>query len=103
MRWEKVFISYDVRDDSVVRTIAKSLEHIGIEPFLANDHLVVGAKVGEKITSAINDSNCFVPIITSNSVNSQWVNQEIAYAYSHSETNEIGIFPVVEKGFEIQS
>ncbi|MDH2900970.1 MAG: toll/interleukin-1 receptor domain-containing protein [archaeon] len=98
MRWEKVFISYDVRDDTLVRTIARSLEHIGIEPFLANDHVAVGTKIGDKITESINDSNCFVPIITTNSVNSQWVNQEIAYAYAHSKEYDLGIFPVVENG-----
>lgn len=82
----------------MVRAIAESTERIGVEPFLAVDNISIGAKITDKITSAIDDSNCFVPIITQNSINSPWVNQEIAYAYAHSKLDEIGIFPVVETG-----
>lgn len=99
MRWEKIFISYDTQDEELVTKITDSLTRIGLEPFKAPDHISIGSDLAAKVIHAINDSNCFVPILTQNSITSQWVNQEIGYAYSR---DELPIFPVVEKGLQIK-
>lgn len=99
MQWEKVFISYDTEDKELVTKITDSLERIGLEPFKAPDHKSIGSDLATKVIQAIKDSNCFVPILTHNSIKSQWVNQEIGYAYSREE---LPIFPVVEKGLQIK-
>lgn len=99
MRWDKIFISYDTGDKELVTKITDSLERIGLEPFKAPDHKEIGSDLALKVIHAINDSNCFVPILTQNSIKSQWVNQEIGYAYSREE---LPIFPVVESGLQIK-
>lgn len=99
MHWEKIFISYDTNDEELVTKITDSLTRIGLEPFKVPDHISVNADLGDKVIEAIKDSNCFVPIITQTSIKSQWVNQEIGYAYSR---DELPIFPVVEKGLQIK-
>ena len=98
MHWEKIFISYDTNDEELVTKITDSLTRIGLEPFKVPDHISVNADLGDKVVEAIKDSNCFVPIITQTSIKSQWVNQEIGYAYSR---DELPIFPIVEKGLQI--
>lgn len=100
MRWEKVFISYDTEDKELVTRIVNSMVSVGMEPYIAPDHLAVGADLADKIIVNLKDSNCFVPILTKNSISSQWVNQEIGYAYSLR--NNLGIFPLVERGLPIK-
>lgn len=99
MHWEKIFISYDTHDEELVTKITDSLTRIGLEPFKVPDHISINADLVDKVIEAIKDSNCFVPIITQTSIKSQWVNQEIGYAYSREE---LPIFPVVEKGLQIK-
>lgn len=92
MRWEKVFISYDTKDTDLAETIARSLSRVGIEPYFADRTSFTNRSENE---GNINDSNCIVPIISNNSVNSQWVNQELGFATAKKGGS---IFALVEKG-----
>lgn len=79
---------------------AESMARIGMEPFIAAHNVSIGSDLSSKVKENIQESNCFVPFLTKNSVSSQWVNQEIGYAIGTS--HELGIYPVVEKGLEIK-
>jgi hypothetical protein len=46
------------------------------------------------VSEGILESNYFVPILTSNSITSQWVNQEIGFAQAN--IGKVEIVPVVE-------
>jgi hypothetical protein len=100
--WEKVFISYDTLDRELVERIAACLRRIGIIAFLADRSVEAGAEIPEKIAFHINDSNCFVAILTSSSVASQWVNQEIGYAYAFRNSRNLLIIPLVESGVQFK-
>ena len=46
----------------------------------------------EKVSKGIDDCQYFVPLITRNSINTQWINQEIGYAKAKNKD----IFPIIE-------
>ncbi len=97
-----MFLSYDSRDLELVEKIATCLRRIGIIAFLAERSLDAGGEIPEKVAFHINDSNCFVAILTSNSITAQWVNQEIGYAYAFRNSRNLLIVPVVENGLQIR-
>lgn len=102
MPWEKVFLSYDTIDREIVERIALCLQRIGIVALLADRSVEAGTEIPDKIASHINDSNCFVAILTSSGIASQWVNQEIGYAYAFRNSRNLLIVPVVESGLQIK-
>jgi hypothetical protein len=55
----------------------------------------------DKIIKAFKDSKIYLPILTSNSITNQWVNQEIGYAFSHYREVK-NIMPIVEKEISSQ-
>ena len=101
MRWEKVFISYSSKDRERVDPIVDALKRV-FEPYVAEDEGKGGEELNNKIRVNIEDSNVIVPFLTSESVKSQWVNQEIGYAYRiYRENGEPLILPVKEEGLRI--
>ena len=81
MEWSYVFVSHSTDDFELVNKLARAMGRIGIRPFLSEYYMSAGAETAKKIKDAIQDCNCFVPILTKNSIRSQWVNQEIGYVY----------------------
>lgn len=77
-----MFLSHATEDIDIVNTIVQSLERIGICPYIADRHIGAGRRLADNIIANIEDSNCFVPILTRNSERSHWVNQEIGAAYA---------------------
>jgi hypothetical protein len=90
----KVFISHSVADLGVVYQLKQWLELNGIETYLAELYPQPGVVLGDKVASAINQSDCVIGLITSAGGRSQWVNQEIGYAKAKGRL----IIPVVERG-----
>lgn len=54
----------------------------------------------DKITESLNKSTVFLPILTSNSITNQWVNQEIGFVFGGNRFNIDNIKPIVEKGLK---
>jgi TIR domain len=65
-----------------------------IRPYLAEHDVQPGGVLAEKIEAAIDASAAVAVLITDNSVNSQYVQQEIGYARKAKKL----IIPVVQKG-----
>lgn len=93
-----MLLSYDTIDRELVERIALCLRRIGIVALLADRSIEAGTEIPDNIAFHINDSNCFVAILTSSSLTSQWVNQEIGYAYAFRDSRNLLIVPVVESG-----
>lgn len=91
MRWEKMYMSYASEDEAVAVLIARSLSRIGAEPYFPNRGSEVSAESNIK---QLNDSNCFIPILTDNGFKSSFVNQELGYAIAKKN---LGLFPFIEK------
>ena len=90
----RVFISHSTDDLGLVYRLKDWLEVNGIETYLAEAHPQPGISLADKISNAINQSNCLIAVLTRDGTRSQWVNQEIGYAKKAGRI----IIPLVEQG-----
>jgi len=90
----KVFISHSTADLGLVYQLKYWLEVNGIETYLAEAHPQPGNTLSEKVSAAIDQSNCVIAVLTRDGARSQWVNQEIGYAKKAGRI----VIPLVEQG-----
>jgi TIR domain-containing protein len=64
-----------------------------IEPIVIATNKEPGKRLSDKVSEGIISSDIFIPILTRNSINNQWVNQEIGFAVAQEKR----IVPVTEK------
>ena len=92
----KVFISHNSRDKSFVRKLAGDLREHGVGLWLDELEMSPGDSLMAKIASGIEDARYFVLIISPNSVESPWVDKELAAAFAlEVERGEKFIIPAV--------
>jgi hypothetical protein len=91
---ESIFISYSDYDKDKVILVKKVLENNThfCPLIIASEREALRPLVG-KVSEGIKKATYFVPIITQRSISTQWINQEIGYAFSM----ERKIIPIVEK------
>jgi hypothetical protein len=85
-----IFLSHSEQDEELIEKIDKSLTSINFDVYVEEYERNFGTDVVESVCEAIDSSNYFMVILTDKSIISQWVNQEIGYAYA----NEKNIIPV---------
>lgn len=90
----KVFISHSTADLGLVYQLKYWLEVNGIETYLAEAHPQPGINLSEKVSAAIEQSNCVIALLSRDGARSQWVNQEIGYAKRAGRI----VIPLVEQG-----
>lgn len=90
----KVFISHSMADVKLVSQLKYWLEVNGIEAYLAEAYPEAGANLSQKISNAIDNSECVIAVFTQDGTRSQWVNQEIGYAKKAGKI----VVPLVEDG-----
>jgi hypothetical protein len=92
---EEIFISYSNSDKDKVDLIAEELKGNKIfkSKVIASDREAL-KPLAQKVSKGITDCKVFLPILTKNSMNTQWINQEIGYAMALGKT----ILPIIEKG-----
>lgn len=89
------FISHSTVDiESEVKAICEIFEKCHISSFVADRDAPVGTPLPREIMQAIEASELFLVLLTENSLNSQWVNQEIGYALG----KDIPVIPLKKKG-----
>jgi hypothetical protein len=92
----KIYISYTRADSIVATRVSDVLKSAGHEILIDVDTLLPGQDISSTLFEALRQSDLMVVIISENSVNSQWVQNEIAVALSYSlERKSFGLFPVV--------
>ena len=75
------FVSHSTKDiKGKVGEVCYIFEKIQIKIFVADKDVPVGKPLPEEIKRAIEESELFIVFLTTNSVKSPWVNQEIGYA-----------------------
>lgn len=90
----KIFISYYSRDNKKMQLLKKLInETPKLIPVVIADRKRSLVPLTKKVEDGILESQIIVPIITRESISSQWVNQEIGYA---SALSDIKIMPVIE-------
>jgi len=78
----QVFISYSRKDLSFVERLAEDLKAASLEVWYDLSGLDGGTRWGREIQNAIERCQCFVVVLSPNSVESQWVEREFMYAES---------------------
>lgn len=95
----EVFLSHATADASLVATVQGQLEALGIRVYLAEHDPQPGTPLAQKIGNAIRRSSAVVVLITSASVNSAYVQQEIGIAHECGKP----LVPIVEKGVDTRA
>lgn len=92
----KVFFSHSTYDIHIVNVLAKYLNANGIYAYIADRDRQIGKPISQKIRENINNSDYFLVLLTRNSKDSAYVNQEIGLWRNTFKANYI--VPLVEKG-----
>jgi hypothetical protein len=94
----KLFISYSTLDTDkkeIIKNLINNSEKL--EAIVVPEQYSSLDYNAEKIKKSLDSCMVFLPILTSNSINNQWVNQEIGYVFGSNIIKIENIFPIVEK------
>jgi hypothetical protein len=92
---QKIFISYSNSDINKVDLIREELKsHSYLEPVIIASNREALRPLAEKVSEGILQSEVIIPILTNNSINTQWINQEIGFATAYKKK----IMPIIERG-----
>jgi len=92
----EVFVSHATKDEAHVALVRQQMEALGISVYLAEHDPQPGTVLAEKVREAIHRSHAVVVLITTASINSAYVQQEVGIAHECGKP----IIPVVEKGID---
>ncbi|MBD3306762.1 TIR domain-containing protein, partial [candidate division KSB3 bacterium] len=99
MKHPKVFISYSSKDQDFARKLASDLKQYDIETWIDITSIRVGDTLTSRIQQGIEQADYILMILSENSVNSKWVQEEIRAAYAQTRTNaEKILIPIVLEG-----
>ena len=80
-----IFISHSELDSELIESISSALKRIGLTAYVEENVMNYGEKIVESVCEAIDESDSFLVVLTDVSVRSQWVNQEIGYAFAKDQ------------------
>ena len=92
----EVFVSHATKDEAHVALVRQQMEALGISVYLAEHDPQPGTVLAEKVRAAIHRSHAVVVLITTASINSAYVQQEVGIAHECGKP----IIPIVEKGID---
>lgn len=92
----EVFLSHATSDTKHVALVKRQIEALGITVYLAEHDPKPGTVVAQRVQDAIHRCHALVVLITTNSVNSAYVQQEVGIAHECDKP----IVPIVEKGID---
>jgi hypothetical protein len=91
-----VFISYNHNDKAIGTKIALDLQSKEIEVYMDHWEMGVGDSILEKIEEGIDNSSFLIVLLSSNSVESEWVRTELQYAFNkEQQMDRKFIIPIV--------
>ena len=78
---KKIFISYSDTDKNKMRAIERLIYSTDfLKPIIIADNRQALTHLTEKVKTGIFECDYFLPILTRNSISTQWINQEIGFA-----------------------
>jgi hypothetical protein len=92
----EVFLSHATADAEHVALVSRQIEALGIDVYLAEHDPKPGTSIAHKVEDALKRCGAVVVLVTSTSVNSAYVQQEIGLARAHGKV----IVPIIEKGVD---
>ncbi len=95
---KKVFLSHNHADKSFTKKLARDLENHGVEYWLDEAEMNIGDSLIQKIREGIDKSEFFAVILSPNSVNAPWVNNELDVAMNYQIAGKnIKVLPIMLK------
>jgi hypothetical protein len=76
----RAFLSYSSKDREFTQRLHESLLWVGVDAFFDQRDIKVGDNIPMKIEKGISEASCFIYILSSNSIQSTWVNEELSMA-----------------------
>ena len=90
----EIFISYSDKDRKKLRAVEKIInDNVGLNAIIIADKRQALNSLTDKVKNGIFECNYFLQIITKQSIDTQWLNQEIGFSIAVQKK----IFPIVEK------
>jgi len=95
----RVFISFATGDDDCVTQLNESISRLeNVEVYIPNWIQNEGENIDYKIKEGLDSSRVVIVLMTFNSTNTIWLNQQIGYAFAKN----IPIILMVEKGIDVK-
>jgi hypothetical protein len=91
-----VFLSHATVDRGHVSLVQRQIEALGVNVYLAEHDPKPGTSIAIRVEEALKRCHVVVVLITSNSVNSAYVQQEVGIARAHGKP----IIPLVDKSVD---
>jgi len=93
----KLYISHDPEDQVLAEELSEALWRVGLDSYVSMHRRCKGISRAEGVAYGIRNSDCFVPLLTTNGVLSRTVNQEMGFARGLERL----IIPMMEEGEEL--
>lgn len=98
----KAFLTHSGIDKSFVRFLDASLVYAGVETFFDERDIRIGDSIPSKIYTGIESSNYLIYVISSNSVKSLWVEEELSIAKIREKSGAgIRVLPILIDDVEL--
>lgn len=93
----EVFLSHSCDDLQHVALVKRQIEALGVDVYLAEHDLRPGTSIAAKVQEAIKRCHAVVVLITGNSIDSSFVQQEVGIARAFEKP----VVPIVENAVDI--
>jgi len=93
----KAFLSHSSKDKERVKKFADALKLVGIDFWIDEAEIKIGDSLIDKISKGVvKETDCLIAFISSNSVNSHWVQKELSLSMTQEvEKLEVRVYPVL--------
>lgn len=81
----KAFISYSTADKHIAGQVKAVLNEYGIAAFLAHEDIHISQEWKDRIIQELNETNVFVPLLSTSFKESDWAPQEIGMAFTRKD------------------
>jgi hypothetical protein len=88
---KKAFISYSTHDKFVATEVAKAVEVLGLETFLAHDDISISESWRERILKELKACDLFVPLLSNDFKQSDWCSMECGYIMARPEVTVLAL------------
>ena len=92
----KIFLSHSTTDRAQVELVKSQIEALGVDVYLAEHDPKPGTSIAAKVMQALKGSDAVVVLITSTSIDSAYVQQEIGLAKAYAKP----LVPIIDKGVD---
>ena len=96
-----VFLSHNHQDKPFVRKLANLLQSQGLNVWLDERKIRAGESITGKISEGLEINDIFIVVLSQNSINAPWVNEELKVALNKRIKKQCKIIPIVLGDCEI--